>query len=226
MPKIGKKNPLRLSLNVLRHGTKSLQSELVFSKFPTGGIVSGATNHETTKCLNIVGHFCLNVFASTAVFLTLASFLNSDKAKDWMSDVSFLLLAVCMWLQLAAVRHRTVIPLLGSVFCESVIVGFVVFQAIMPRNEPTRISDNIVSGIWLVFIVVRFMVTVVLYKVLTVKNPQFALSTTVFLKPTNTPVTFSSVLAPQDLDPTNPYHSKTVYNINDSHANSHNQTVA
>ncbi|CAI2344534.1 unnamed protein product [Caenorhabditis sp. 36 PRJEB53466] len=205
-----RRNSIKLSFLLLRHGISAFQE---------------LTTQEITKCLNQVGHLCLNIFATTAVLISILSYFSCNP-ENKNCDASFLLLSLAMWLQLAAARHRTIIPLIFSAMIEAVIFVFISLGLVnmFSSDKTLQIKDCFAVGFWALLISVRLLFTLVLYKVLSVENPQFSLSTTVFLKPTNTPVTFSSVLAPQELDPTNPYYPQTVYNHIQS--NPLNKTVA
>ncbi|EFP07838.1 hypothetical protein CRE_26535 [Caenorhabditis remanei] len=201
-------NPFLLSYKVLRKGTGSFQH---------------ATMPEVAKSLNRIGHFCLNVFATTALIIALMIFIESkllttSQIEQCAPNCVAVLYAFAMWMQLATVRYRNVVPLVLTVAIELVILGLVMATKI-PSVAIFQIREVMFYVLFVFITIVRLVYMLILYKVLQFKNPRFTLATTVFLKPTNTPVTFSSVLAPQELDPTNPYYPQTVYNSNQVKSN-------
>ncbi|ULU06536.1 hypothetical protein L3Y34_018408 [Caenorhabditis briggsae] len=214
MSRVSNKNPGVLSYEVLRSGSASFRQ---------------AAAQEVSKCLNKVGHFCLNILAFTdfAVALMVTISPNGDKLSP---EIMFVFYTAAMWMQLATIRYRSIIPLVLSVLIEIAAYTWVTVAGV---KFITRVHENVndasiigVKDYFFFFFfstvtIVRLVFAVVLFRLLKFKTPHFSFANTVFLKPINTPVTFSSIMAPQELDPTNPYYPQTVYNNNNKPAKNH-----
>ncbi|CAB3405012.1 unnamed protein product [Caenorhabditis bovis] len=225
MPVSVNSNPLKLSMLVFRKGMKPFY---------------GMDDNDITKLLNKVGHNSLNVVTALTIIIVginlLVSHIHPLDYVKTIACVPDLLLALSIWLELAAVRMRSRVPVIISAIIQVPTFAFYVYLAGLqfyrlfylidlvsytpdPIAEITPISGYICFQLLVILYAIRLIFLTVLYKVINVRDHQFSAHTTVFLKPTNTPVTFSSVFAAEPIDLANPYHTHTVYNTTTKSAN-------
>ncbi|CAI5441107.1 unnamed protein product [Caenorhabditis angaria] len=203
-------SPFKLSMLLLRQGTAPFHT---------------LSSHEVTKVLNKIGHFCLNLLISITFFLVSINITSIIFVEHKGIHILFDgLLVACIWLELAAVRSRTPGSLIFSAIFQIFAIGWYIFLLVNQLadifanfyNFDYPAIINIFTFATIILYITRLFFLFILYKAISVKSTNFSITNTVFLKPTNTPVTFNSVLAPEPLDPTNPYHTKAVYNLNKS----------